>query len=74
MTDVPPDWIHPPDLEAARLAQHEIAERAEPADRLDPPSLVAGVDCAGAARGAPDRIRAMAVLLEQKYKAKKAGG
>ena len=65
MNDVPPDWIHPPDLDAARIAQHAIAERAEAADRLDPnPRLVAGVDCAGAARGAPDRIRAMAVLLE----------
>ena len=65
MTDAPPDWIHPPDLEAARAAQHEIAARAEAADRLPREiRLVAGVDCAGAARGRPDRIRAMAVLLE----------
>ncbi|TPG51877.1 endonuclease V [Roseomonas nepalensis] len=66
MTDVPPDWIHPPDLAAARAAQHAIAARAEAADRLaEVPRLVAGVDCAGAARGRPDRIRAMAVLLER---------
>jgi deoxyribonuclease V len=60
----PKDWIHPANLEAAREAQHAIAARAESADRLPArPRLVAGVDCAGAARGAPDRVRAMAVLL-----------
>jgi deoxyribonuclease V len=62
-SDVPGDWIRPADLDAARKAQHEIATRAETVDRLDEPRLVAGVDCAGAARGAPDRVRAMAVLL-----------
>ncbi|MFC0384776.1 endonuclease V [Muricoccus vinaceus] len=66
MTDAPQDWIHPPDLDAARTAQHAIAARAEAADRLPhEPRLVAGVDCAGAARGRPDRLRAMAVLLER---------
>lgn len=59
----PEDWIRPADLEAARKAQQAIATRVETADRLDEPRLVAGVDCAGAARGAPDRVRAMAVLL-----------
>jgi deoxyribonuclease V len=59
----PEDWIRPTDLQAARQAQHEIATRAEEEDRLGEPGLVAGVDCAGAARGAPDRVRAMAVLL-----------
>ncbi|SHK08310.1 Endonuclease V [Roseomonas rosea] len=60
----PEDWIRPAHLDAARKAQHEIAARAETADRLpEAPALVAGVDCAGAARGAPDRVRAMAVLL-----------
>jgi deoxyribonuclease V len=61
----PEDWISPANLEVARAAQHEIAARAETADRLPArPGLVAGVDCAGAARGSPDRVRAMAVLLE----------
>ena len=61
----PEDWISPANLEVARAAQHEIAARAETADRLAArPGLVAGVDCAGAARGSPDRVRAMAVLLE----------
>ena len=59
----PEDWIRPATMEAARAAQREIAARAETADRLEEPRLVAGVDCAGAPRGAPDRVRAMAVLL-----------
>ncbi|MBP0445566.1 endonuclease V [Roseomonas sp. SSH11] len=60
----PEEWIRPAGLEAARAAQREIAARAEVQDRLPPaPALVAGVDCAGAARGGPDRVRAMAVLL-----------
>lgn len=60
----PEDWIRPANLDAARAAQQEIASRAEAEDRLpEALALVAGVDCAGAARGAPDRVRAMAVLL-----------
>ena len=59
----PEGWIRPADLDAARTAQHEIAARVETEDRLAEPRLVAGVDCAGAARGTPDRVRAMAVLL-----------
>ncbi|MBP0493519.1 endonuclease V [Pararoseomonas indoligenes] len=60
----PEDWIRPANLDAARAAQHEIAVGVEFEDRLpEAPALVAGVDCAGAARGAPDRVRAMAVLL-----------
>ncbi len=62
-SEPPGDWIRPADLAVARTAQHEIATRVEASDRLDEPRWVAGVDCAGAARGAPDRVRAMAVLL-----------
>ena len=65
MDDVPNDWLRPATLEAARAAQGEIAARIVEEDRPgDPPRLVAGLDCAGAARGAPDRVRAMAVLLD----------
>lgn len=61
----PEDWIRPATLDAARIAQHDIAARVETVDRLPAaPRHVAGVDCAGAARGAPDRVRAMAVLLD----------
>ncbi|WP_376089571.1 endonuclease V [Roseomonas sp. CCTCC AB2023176] len=67
MRDIPEDWIRPATLEAARAAQAEIAERIEEVDRPvaeGASRFVAGVDCAGAPRGAPDRLRAMAVLLD----------
>jgi deoxyribonuclease V len=71
MSAIPPDWVRPPDLEAARAAQHAIAARAEAADRLAlAPGHVAGVDCAGAVRGAPDRVRAVAVLLGAEAKSR----
>lgn len=65
MDEVPRDWLRPPTLEAARAAQAEIAARIVAEDRpVGDARLVAGVDCAGAPRGAPDRVRAVAVLLD----------
>lgn len=67
MTDPPRDWLHPATLAEATVAQREIAERVVREDRPlspAPPGLVAGVDCSGAPRGGPDRVRALAVLLQ----------
>jgi len=70
----PESWTRPANLAAARAAQEEIAARVEAEDRLPgAPALVAGVDCAGAARGAPDRVRAMAVLLEAGARSRPVG-
>ena len=41
---VTPHWLAPPDLRAATIAQREIAEACETADRFDPAGLVAGAD------------------------------
>jgi deoxyribonuclease V len=66
MTELPQDWIHPATLEDAAAAQRDIAARVVTEDRpvAGAPRHVAGVDCSGAPRGAPDRVQAVAVLLD----------
>lgn len=71
---VPADWLHPADLAAATAAQRAIAARVEERDRpeaepggdADGPRFVAGVDCSNNPRGAPDHVRALAVLLDRR--------
>ncbi len=44
MIDRPEHWRAPPDLRAASVAQREIADAAEMADRFGPIATIAGVD------------------------------
>lgn len=59
----PEEWIAPPDLRAASIAQREIAEVVETHDRFGPVGLIAGVDTSMKWRDSRGPIHAAAAPL-----------
>ncbi len=62
--DVPTDWLRPPDLDAARAAQHAMAERVIADDALGPVARLGGVDVSNLRFDPERRIHAGIVVLD----------
>ncbi|WP_454885265.1 endonuclease V [Sphingomonas oryzagri] len=58
------DWLCPPDLKAATVAQREIAEACEMEDRIDSVRLLAGLDTSMKWRDSKGPIHAAIALLK----------
>ena len=62
MTTIPPDWLNPPTLRDATVAQREIAAAVEQADRFDASGMVAGADTSSKWRDVRGPIHAAIAL------------
>jgi len=60
---VPPDWLHPPDLAAAREAQAALAARVIRQDAHGPVRLIGGVDVSNSRFDPEDMVYAAVVVL-----------
>src|SRR4051812_9873973 len=60
---LPPDWLHPPDLAAARAAQVALAERVVAADAHGEIRLLAGVDVSNTRFDPANLVHAGIVVL-----------
>jgi len=63
MPDLPPDWLHPPDLAAARLAQTALAARVVDRDAHGEVRLLAGVDVSNTRFDPENLVHAGIVVL-----------
>jgi len=61
---IPPDWLHPPDLDAARAAQCAMAWRVIAEDAHGPVARPGGVDISAARFDPERRIHAAVVTLD----------
>ncbi|MDB5372458.1 MAG: Endonuclease [Belnapia sp.] len=60
---IPPEWLDPPNLAAARVAQVALAARVEAADRIGPVRLIGGVDISNTRFDPENLIFAAVVVL-----------
>jgi deoxyribonuclease V len=63
-TPLPPDWLHPPDLDAARAAQQAMAARVVAEDALGPVRRLGGVDISTERFDPERRVHAAIVTLD----------
>ncbi|MBW8268553.1 deoxyribonuclease V [Caldovatus aquaticus] len=61
---VPPEWIHPPDLDAARAAQRAMAERVIAEDAHGPVARLGGADTSAERFDPEGRVHAALVTLD----------
>lgn len=64
MPDIPPHWLHPPDLKAARLAQEEMAAAVTDRDDAPEPRLLGGADISTNRFDPTRRVHAALVTLD----------
>lgn len=64
MPSVPHDWLHPPDLKAARRAQEEMAASVITQDEPSPPRLIGGADISTQRFDPTRRVFAALVTLD----------
>lgn len=64
MPMIPPDWLHPPDLKAARRAQEEMAASVIARDEPDVPRLLGGADISTQRFDPARRVFAALVTLD----------
>lgn len=64
MPDIPPDWLRPPDLKAARLAQEEMAIAVIARDEAGEPRHLGGADISTERFDPARRVHAALVTLD----------